>query len=88
MTITLPIPLPTWNQLLRMHYLKRSFVNSVIKQYVSISILYASGQLTQTGYRAKLLLMESLKQEYLMTITAKSSKALRSRKSKARRSGR
>jgi len=84
-TIELDFPLPTWNQLLRMHYRTRTKVNDFIYQSVYISILYAKGQLTPTGYQGKQLLMDSLKQDYLMTITAKSSKALRSRRKKAPR---
>ena len=83
MRIEIPIPLPTWNQLLRMHWRTRSRINSIIKQFVSIAIQYESGLLTQTAYQSKLRLMESLRQEYCATITLKSSKKSPSAKKKA-----
>ena len=74
MRIEIPIPLPTWNRIIRMHPMQRYKMDNIIKQFVSMSIQYEKGLLTQTAYQQRLQLMESSKQEFYKTIRPGSSK--------------
>lgn len=83
MKIEIPIPLPTWNRIIRMHPMQRYKMDNLIKQFVSLSIQYENGLLTPTAYQQRLQLMESSKQELLRTIRPSSSKKSGSAKKKA-----
>ena len=82
LTITIPLPMPTWNRLLGMSWQERMKTRHLIHQFSSLSIQHATGELTSTAYQSKLLLMHASKQKYLKMIRPSTAKALPSLKKK------
>ena len=75
--IILPFKLPTWNQLLAMHYRERSKLNNYLKDVVLESIVNANDSQTPIICQPKQSLTELERLEYLKMITSNASRKYR-----------
>lgn len=85
LTITLPIPMPTWNRILAMQHFERMKLRDLIHRFVSLSFTHGSDLPTSTVFQGKPRLMDLLLLEYLQTIRPNKSRKLCIAKLKASR---
>lgn len=68
MTITIPLPMPTWNRILAMQHFERMKLRDLLHHAVSISITCGSDWPTWTVYQSRRLSTGLFTLEYLQTI--------------------
>lgn len=66
--IELPVPLPTWNRILAMHFQARKNLRHLLHQFVLLSIAHGSDWPMWTTYQGKRVSTELLKLVYLQMI--------------------
>jgi len=68
LTITIPLPMPTWNRILQMHHWQRMRLRHLLHLFVSLSITHGRDWPTWTVFQSKPQSTALLKLEYLQLI--------------------
>ena len=68
LTITIPLPMPTWNRILAMQHFQRMELRHLLHHAVLLSITHGRDWPTSTVYAGKQLSTDLFKQMYLQTI--------------------
>ena len=76
MTITLPVPMPTWNRILAMHPFARKKLRDLLHLFISPPITYGDDCPTSTDFQGKQQSTDLLQLEYLQTIRPNKSRKL------------
>ena len=68
LTITIPLPMPTWNRILQMHHWQRMRLRHLLHLFVSLSITHGRDWPTSTDLAGKPQSTALLRLEYLQLI--------------------